>query len=132
MLHKVYKENVPEIIKNYCKWNNEDSRRWHNIKKENNNKRIIKYLPKYYQVDAWNETITAENSDLLRLHNTKTFGKKLKERLIAGYETTCEINGCYSCNEEKAKEKLKKEMREREREEEKEKARKEEEKAQQY
>ena len=130
MLHKVYKENVPEPIKNYCKWNEVNSRRWFQIKKENKRGKIIQQLPKYHQVNTWNETITEHNCDMIHTHSTKTFGKKLKTQLIANYETTCEITGCYSCNEEKAKEKLRQEQKQRELEEEREKAKKEEEKAQ--
>ena len=132
MLHKIYKENVPEIIKNYCTWNTENSRRWYHIKKENSNKRIIKQLPKFHQVNAWNETITEHNSEMINVHSTKTFGRNLKKQIIAGYETTCEISGCYSCNEEKEKERIKAEKRQKELEEKREQARREEEKAQQY
>ena len=125
-------ENVPEIIKNYCTWNTENSRRWYHIKKENSNKRIIKQLPKFYQVNTWNETITEHNSEMINVHSTKTFGRNLKKQIIAGYETTCEISGCYSCNEEKEKERIKAEKRQKELEEKREQARREEEKAQQY
>ena len=67
---------------------------------------------------------------MIHTPSTKTFGKKLKTQLIANYETACEITGCYSCNEEKAKEKRWQEQKQRELEEKREKAKKEEEKAQ--
>ena len=82
-------------------------------------------------MNVWNDTINEQNCELIRTHNTTAFGRKLKAHLLTEYETTCKISGCYSCNEEKAKQKLKQEQKEKEMEEKREKARKEEEKAQQ-
>ena len=69
---------------------------------------------------------------MIHTHSTKTFGKKLKTQLISSYETTCEITGCYSCNEEKEKDRLRQEQKQKELEEKREKAKKEEEKAQEH
>ena len=92
----------------------------------------MRQLPKFHQINAWNETINEHNCEIIRTHNTKTFGKKLKNQLIAEYETRCDITGCYSCNEEAAREKIKQEKKQKELEEKRKQAQKEEEKAQEH
>ena len=52
MLHKIKHKNVPEIIQDYCEWNSTESRRWHQIKTENNSLKMTKKLPKFTQINA--------------------------------------------------------------------------------
>ena len=125
MLHKIKHGNVPEIIKHYCMWNEEGSRRWHQIKTENTSLKMVKKLPKFQQVNIWNETINDLNRDLTENPKTKTFGKKLKQLLLQKYETTCRKKGCYSCEQEKKKQKELQEKKEKENEKEREKKKKE-------
>ena len=120
MLHKIKHGSVPEIIQDYCSWNEEGTRRWHQIKTENNSLKMVKKLPKFQQINIWNKTINEHNRELTEITKTKTFGKKLKEVLLQEYETTCTKKGCYSCEQERLKllemERRKEEEKEKERE----------------
>ena len=120
MLHKIKHGNVPQIIKNYCTWNEEGARRWHQIKPDNNSLKMVKKLPKFQQTNVWNATINDQNRELTENPKTKTFGKQLKQLLIQKYETTCNMKGCYSCEQEHKKQREMQEKREKEKEKERE------------
>ena len=100
-MHKLKKENVQDIIKNYAEWNEDSSRRWYLMKKENNSHRMTRKLPKYYQIYEWNKTFNDENKQLIDIRKTKQFGSKLKEQLLGKYNSECDTTGCFSCNEVK-------------------------------
>ena len=101
MLFKIKQEETPDILLDYATWADEESRRWYQVKINNNNDKLSKKLPKRWQLQTWNTFFNVENSTLLHEARPKVFGKAVKTEIIKGYYTYCEIKHCFSCTKDK-------------------------------
>ena len=100
MLYKVYTEQVPELLLNYCSWNEKDSRRWYMIRLPVRQSRMDKILPYRHQINLWNSFFSEETSELLQVEvSGKSFAKKLKATMLQSYYEECDLKHCYSCKE---------------------------------
>ena len=100
MLYKIYTDQVPELLINYCNWNDKESRRWYMIKLPVKGSRLDKILPYTHQILQWNTFFNEETAELLRFEVTgKSFAKKIKEHILQTYYEECELRHCYSCAE---------------------------------
>ena len=73
MLFKIKQEETPDILLDYATWADEDSRRWYQVKIDNNNDKMSKKLPKRWQLQTWNTFFNVENSTLLNEARPKVF-----------------------------------------------------------
>ena len=99
-LYKVKTTQVPELLLNYCHWNDKNSRRWFNIRFPVQYAHMDKILPQRHQFQVWNTFFTEETIDLLEYEvTTKNFSKNIKARIMESYYEECTEKHCYSCKE---------------------------------
>ena len=101
-LLKIREERCPRAISEYCKFQNEDSRRWFQIQQGVRSNKIEKSLPKFHQIKSWNSTVKADRIWLLSLENDAKASQALKQVIIDTYYEYCTLKNCFSCERQKS------------------------------
>ena len=101
-LLKIREERCPRAISEYCKFQNEDSRRWFQIQQGVKSNKIEKSLPKFHQIKSWNSTVKADRIWLLSLENDAKASQALKQVIIDTYYEYCTLKNCFSCERQKS------------------------------
>ena len=96
-LNKVRNGEAPNILANYCEWNDLESRRWFQIKTPCRVNAITRSLPQYEQINVWNKFFTEQTALDIDSYTTKKLSKKWKQDILSSYYNECDLSKCYSC-----------------------------------
>ena len=80
-LNKSRTEVCPEAIQDYCKFNDESSRRWFHTKTQVKLNKLQRSLPLVHQCKAWNEMISPDSEHMLRMP-VKNANEEFKRQTI--------------------------------------------------
>ena len=100
-LNKIRNGEAPNILENYCAWNEPTSRRWYQIKTPCKIGAISRLLPQFEQANKWNKFFTDQNSLDIDTLSTKKLSKRWKQEIIDSYYQECDLSKCYSCKMQK-------------------------------